>query len=353
MTPRSWIIAAWGLASLVVLYLLGPVLTPFVVALLLAYLMNPLLNRLESKRLSRGGAVGVVFAVLTLLAVALLLILVPMLERQVVRALDKGPQLAAWWVEVAMPTLRDRLGVDPAVLDPHALVETVRSHWQQAGGFVARVGRALGASGTALLAFLGTAALVPVVTFYFARDWPELVIRVRALVPRPWLPNVEGFAREADDVLAAFFRGQLTVMAALALFYTVGLAMVGLDVALLVGVVAGLVSFVPYLGVIVGGGAALVAALVEFRDVLHPVLAVGVFVLGQVLEGFVLTPWLVGDKVGLHPVAVIFAVLVGGQLFGFVGVLVALPVAAVALIGLRHAHTRYLESDLYRTEEAE
>jgi predicted PurR-regulated permease PerM len=353
MTPRSWLIAAWGLACVVLLYLLGPVLTPFVIALLLAYLMNPLLNRMTSRRLSRGGAVGVVFAVLTLVAVALLLGLLPMLERQVARALDKGPQLAAWWVEVAVPTLRDRFGVDPAVLDPHALVEALRSHWQQAGGVAARIGRTLGASGTALLAFAGTAALVPVVTFYFARDWPELIVRIRALIPRAWLPNVDAFTAEADDVLGAFFRGQLTVMAALAVFYTLGLGLVGLDVALLVGVVAGLVSFVPYLGVIVGGGAAVVAALVEFRDVLHPVMALGVFVLGQVLEGFVLTPWLVGDKVGLHPVAVIFAVLVGGQLFGFVGVLVALPVAAVALIGLRHAHTRYLESDLYRTDETE
>jgi predicted PurR-regulated permease PerM len=174
-----------------------------------------------------------------------------------------------------------------------------------------------------------------------------MMARLRELLPRPLEPTISAFARESDEVLAAFLRGQLSVMIALGAVYTAGLMLVGLDLAVLIGLLAGLVSFVPYLGIIVGGGAALIAAAVQFQDWFHPAMVLLVFVVGQALEGFVLTPWLVGDRVGLHPVAVIFAILAGGQLFGFLGVLLALPVAAVLMVALRHAHGRYLASALY------
>ncbi|MEQ8659589.1 MAG: AI-2E family transporter, partial [Gammaproteobacteria bacterium] len=169
---------------------------------------------------------------------------------------------------------------------------------------------------------------------------------VRDLLPRRIEPTVSKLAREIDSVLAEFLRGQLTVMAALALIYTVGLWLVGLDLAFFIGLLAGLVSFVPYLGVIVGVIVAGAAAFLQFQDVLHLALVGAVFGVGQVLEGMVLSPLLVGDRIGLHPVAVIFAVMAGGQLFGFLGVLLALPVAAVIVVLLRHSRDEYLASTL-------
>jgi predicted PurR-regulated permease PerM len=198
-----------------------------------------------------------------------------------------------------------------------------------------------------VLAWVANLLLIPVLTFYFLRDWDWLVARVRALLPRPVEPTVSRLARESDEMLGGFLRGQLSVMVSLGAVYATGLWLAGIDLALLIGMLAGLVSFVPYLGFIVGAGVALVAALVQHGDWLHVLLVIGVFSVGQVLESFVLTPWLVGDRIGLHPVAVIFAVMAGGQLFGFLGVLLALPVAAVVMVLLRYAHQRYTASGLY------
>jgi predicted PurR-regulated permease PerM len=185
------------------------------------------------------------------------------------------------------------------------------------------------------------------VTFYLLRDWDQLVANVRELLPRAIEPRVSAIAAEIDAVLAQFLRGQLTVMAALALIYTVGLWLAGLELAFSIGVIAGLVSFVPYLGVIVGVLLAGVAALLQYQDALHLLAVIAVFGVGQLLEGMVLSPLLVGDRIGLHPVAVIFAVMAGGQLFGFFGVLLALPVAAAIVVLLRHSHGEYVRSELY------
>jgi predicted PurR-regulated permease PerM len=189
--------------------------------------------------------------------------------------------------------------------------------------------------------------LIPVVTFYLLRDWDVLVARIRELLPRQQEPTVVKLAKNSDEVLGQFLRGQLAVMVALGTIYTVGLWIVGLDLALLVGMIAGLVSFVPYLGFIVGIVLAGVAALMQFGDAVYLLYVAIVFGIGQVLEGMVLTPLLVGDKIGLHPVAVIFAVMAGGQLFGFVGILLALPVAAVVVVILRHFREVYTASELY------
>jgi predicted PurR-regulated permease PerM len=191
--------------------------------------------------------------------------------------------------------------------------------------------------------------LVPVVGFYLLRDWDLLVERVSTLVPRGAAPTVARLARESDQVLGAFLRGQLSVMIALGAIYGIGLWLVGIDVGPLIGMIAGLISFVPFLGAIVGVVMALIAALVQYHDWLHVILVAVVFAVGQTLEGYVLVPKLVGDRIGLHPVAVIFAVLAGGELFGFIGVLVALPVAAVAMVLLRYAHERYRQSAMYRS----
>lgn len=343
---------SWQLLALVVLagglvWLLAPVLTPFAVAALLAWLGDPLVDRLERRRLSRGAAVTLVFAVMTLATLLAVIALVPLLERQIARLIEKLPQGVAWANGVVLPWLESNLGVGFERFDPGSLIEMVKAHWQQAGGIASTVLGTVTSSGLAIVGFLGTLALLPVVTFYFMRDWDAMVERVRELLPRHVEPTVSRLARESDQVLAAFLRGQLAVMVLLGLFYSIGLWLVGIDLALLIGMIAGLVSFVPYLGVIVGGGMALVAAAIQYQDFLHPLLVLGVFVVGQLLEGFVLTPKIVGDQVGLHPVAVIFAILAGGTLFGFLGVLLALPVAAVGMVVLREAHRQYLASALY------
>jgi predicted PurR-regulated permease PerM len=247
-----------------------------------------------------------------------------------------------------LPWLESRTGVEfAAVLDTDRIVPMLQEHWQQAGGVAAAIVGAVSKSGFAGVAWFMNLLLIPVVAFYLLRDWDLLVERIRMLLPRPVEPTISRIARESDTVLGAFLRGQLLVMVVLGLIYSIGLWLVGIDLALLIGMTAGLLSFVPYLGNVVGVIAAVIAALVQYHDVTHVALVLVVFVAGQVLEGMVLTPWLVGDKIGLHPVAVIFAVLAGGQLFGFLGILLALPVASVAMVVLRHAHDRYLASALY------
>jgi len=330
------------------LYLLAPVLTPFLAAALFAYLGDPLADRLEALGLSRTLAVVVVFIVMVAALLVLLVVLVPLLERQVSAFVQRLPAYLDWLQTTVVPRLTRVLGMEPTqVLDVAALKASLGSHWKEAGGLLAGLVGTVSRSGLALVGWAVNVLLVPVVGFYLLRDWDVLVARVRALLPRRMEPQAVSLARESDEVLGAFLRGQLLVMVSLGVIYSVGLWLVGLDLALLLGMVAGLVSFVPYLGFVVGIVAAGVAAVVQFHSALPVLYVLAVFGVGQVLEGTVLTPTLVGDRIGLHPVAVIFAVLAGGQLFGFFGVLLALPAASVIMVLLRHAHRRYLDSRLY------
>jgi predicted PurR-regulated permease PerM len=337
----------------VLLYILGPVLTPFAMAALLAYLGDPLADQLERRGLSRQNAVLVVFVTMSLLLTAVLLILVPMLERQISKLITQLPKYVEWLKVTALPWIVAKLGLDSELAEPGQLGDQVanllKQHWQSAGGLAATVMASVSQSGLAVLGWIANLVLIPMLTFYFLRDWDRLINHIDDLLPRHVDALVRRLARESDEVLGAFMRGQLSVMAALATIYSVGLWMIGLDLALLIGLAAGLISFVPYLGTILGMGAALIAAVVQFgpQDWFHPGMVLVVFVIGQMLEGFVLTPLLVGDRIGLHPVAVIFAIMAGGQLFGFLGVLLALPVAAVLMVGLRYLHERYKRSDLY------
>lgn len=339
-------------ASAALLYLLAPVLTPFAVAALLGYLGDPLVDRLQ-ERFSRTTAVVLVFVAMTLAMILILLLLVPMLEAQISQLIRNLPDYVALLRSKIEPWLAAQLGIDAeGMLDFSSLTAMLREHWQTAGGFAASVVASAGKSGLAVLGWLVNLALIPVLTFYFLRDWDHLVARINELLPRSVAPTIGRLARESDQMLGAFLRGQLMVMAALATIYTVGLWAVGVDYALLIGLGAGLVSFIPYLGTITGLAAGLIAAGVQHQDILHLLLVLGVFGIAQVLEGFVLTPWLVGDRIGLHPVAVIFAIMAGGQLFGFFGVLLGLPVAAVAMVALRYLHERYLHSELYAHGDA-
>ena len=351
-SQKWFLLAGLGFGGLL-LYLLAPVLTPFLIAAALAYIGDPLVDRLEARKLSRTLSVVAVFVTLSLLALLLLVVLVPMLERQVSLLISKLPVYLHWLQHTGIPALSERLGFEGPILDLAAMQESLRGQWQQAGGAVKGVVGVISKSGMTLLAMIANMVLIPVVTFYMLRDWDILVARLHELIPRRYEPLMVSFARSSDEVLGAFLRGQLTVMLALGVIYSVGLSIVGLELSVLIGMLAGVVSFVPYLGFIVGIIAAGIAALMQFQE-LTPLLYVFiVFGIGQMFEGVLLTPMLVGDKIGLHPVAVIFAVLAGGQLFGFFGILLALPVAAVVMVVLRYSHERYVGSSLYaKTEES-
>lgn len=344
---QKWQLLALSVVIGALLYLLAPVLTPFAIAALFAYLCDPLVDRLEARRFSRGLSVALVFLLFILLWILALLILVPMLEKQVAKLLEQFPKWVAYLQDAILPRIEAYTGASLERLDPSSLVGMFREHWQQAGGFAQSVLGGLSKSGMALLAWVANLVLLPVLIFYLLRDWDLLVERIRELLPRAIEPTVSRLAAQADGVLGAFLRGQLSVMLALGTIYSIGLMMVGIDLGLLIGMVAGLISFIPYLGAIVGVGAGVVAALVQYGDLWHVLLVLAVFGVGQSVESFLLTPWLVGDKIGMHPVAVIFAIMAGGQLFGFTGVLLALPVAAVVMVVLRYMHERYTASDLY------
>lgn len=340
----QWLILLLVLGGII--YLLSPVLMPFVAAALFAYLADPIVDRLE-RWMGRGLAVSLVFLVMTIVVIGFVLVLVPFIERQISSFLTQLPVWVDWFQTRATPWLEARFGISPDILDTQKLIGALQANWKEAGGFAAAVLARVSKSGLAVVGWTLNLVMIPVVAFYLLRDWDVLVERIHALIPRSVEPVVSQLARESDDVLGAFLRGQLSVMIALGVFYGVGLWLVGVSVGPLIGMIAGLISFVPYLGAITGVLMGVIAALVQYQDWAHVALVLGVFVIGQTLEGYVLVPKLVGDKIGLHPVAVIFAVLAGGELFGFLGVLLALPVASVVMVVLRYLYKRYTHSELY------
>lgn len=344
---RQWFILALVVAGGWLLYLLAPVLTPFLMSALLAYLGDPLVDRLERLGASRTVGVLSVFGVMLVTGIVALLVLLPMLSHQTIAFLNNIPEALDWLQKSLAPRLAAMMGSDVVSIDIEGLRTAIVDHWRQVGSVAGQVMSSIGRSGQVLLGWLTYLLLIPVVTFYLLRDWDALVAAVRDLLPQRAAPTIGKLAREIDAVLAEFLRGQLTVMLALAAIYICGLWIVGLDLAFVIGMLAGLLSFVPYMGVIVGVVAAVLAAFLQFHDVTHLLGVAAVFTVGQLLEGMVLSPMLVGDRIGLHPVAVIFAVMAGGQLFGFFGVLVALPVAAVVVVLLRHSRDEYLKSELY------
>ena len=344
-----WIASALVLAGLV--YLLSPILTPFVMAALLAYLGDPLVDRLVSWKVPRALASVIVVVILGLVVILIPLLILPILQKQVSALIQMLPGFIDWVSGIALPWVEEQLGMDPSVLDVERVKSMLLDHWQEAGTIAAAVASNITRSTGVLLGWLASLVLVPVVTFYMLRDWDHIVAGVRDLLPR----SIESEAREltgqADEVLGAFLRGQLLVMASLGIIYSVGLWIADVELAVLIGLLAGLVSFVPYLGLILGIVVASLAVLFQTQDILQIWPVFLVFGFGQLLEGSVLTPWLVGDRIGVHPIGVIFAVLAGGVLFGFLGVLLALPGAAVLAVLMRRAKQRYQASTLYAEPE--
>jgi len=343
---------ALGFGALWLLWLLAPILTPFVIAAMLGWLGDPLVDRLQRAGRSRNIAVTMVFIAMTLVLVLILVILVPLIERQIATLIASMPHYRDWVILTAVPWLETRTHIEiSSWLDLNHLIELIRSNWARAGGVATTLIGYLSRSGFALLGWVANVVLLPVLTFFFLRDWDLLVARVASLIPRDSLATVGRLAQESSGVLGAFLRGQFLVMVILGVMYGVGLWGVGLDLGILIGIIAGLLTFVPYLGPASGIILGCIAALVQYGDWQH-LAGVGlVFGIGQVIESYWLTPKLVGDRIGLHPVAVIFAVLAGGQLFGFLGMLLALPVAAVANVLLRYAQDRYTHSRLYAGQQ--
>ena len=344
---RRWQLLAIAAVIVYLIWLLAPVLMPFAVAAMLAYLGDPLADRLERLGLSRIWAATIVFVVLLVVVVGVLLLLIPLIARQVENLVNNLPRYGDWAQNVAWPWLQAQLHLDPHTFDSDRLLQLIKTHIGSIGDVATNVLGKVSRSGVGIAVWLTNLVLIPVVAFYLLRDWDRLVATIDGMLPRSLQPTIAHLARESDAILGAFVRGQLLVMLALGVFYAAGLGLTGLSVGLLIGMVAGLLSFVPYLGFIIGFVAAMIAVLVQFGDWTHVLLVCGVFAVGQLLEGYVLVPKLVGDKIGLHPVAVIFAVLAGGYLFGFLGVLLALPAASVIVVLLRYLVERYRMSELY------
>lgn len=328
------ILAGW------LVYLLGPVLTPFMIAAILAYLFAPLAARLETK-MPPTIAVSLVFAVMLMLFLLLLLIIVPVLQEQVFVLVRRLPDLFTWIQESLLPTLSARLGIDVSTIDLGSVQDTLRENWRSIGNVAGFVFNRITDSGQVIAAWLAWIILIPVVTFYLLRDRKMIRENLRSVLPQQYEQTIVTLFRDCDNVLSEFLRGQLSVMLALSLIYAVGLWIAGIEFALIIGLGAGLISFVPYLGSIVGICVAGIVAFFQYQDVIHLVFVALVFGAGQTIEGMLLSPWLVGERIGLHPLAVIFAVLAGGQLFGFIGVLLALPVAAVCVVLFRFAIAQY------------
>ena len=343
----EWI---WAIIAIIVftgtLYLLAPILTPFLIAAILAYICDPLADRLERYKFSRTLATAFVFFGLLLTFLLLGLILFPVVQNETLHFVQRLPDYLVWIQTRLAPLLQDRFGV--TLPDAANLQQMVRDHLQGVGSAAGMLLPTLKDSTLTALGILTNLLLIPVVLFYMLRDWDSFVLKLDELVPRRWHKKTQTIAREIDVVLAEFLRGQLTVMLIMAAFYATSLWAVGLDYALPIGLLAGLLVFVPYLGVILGLGLASLAGLVQFAELTDLIPIWVVFGIGQAIESMGITPWLVGERIGLHPLAVIFALLAFGQIFGFFGILLALPVSAALLVGLRHIKQAYQQSSLYQ-----
>ncbi len=332
-------------------YALSPILSPFVMGGLIAYLGDPLVDRLEARGYGRTSGVVLVFLLITLLLVLILSVGLPLLINQLDQAIRKIPELYRWMSNEALPWIHAQISVSPVKLPPIDWEAELAAHWQSVGKVTADTVARLTRSGMGILTAIINLALIPVVAFYLMRDWDRMVASVLDLIPVAWQENVSLMVSEADDVLGAFIRGQLLVMLAQAVMYSVGLWFVGLEFAIILGTGAGLASIIPYAGAMIGVGSSLAVAWFQFGGELLPLVWVGVvFAFGQTVESMVLTPMLIGDRIGLHPVAVIFVLMAGGQLAGFTGMLLALPVSAVLFVFFRHAVAYYRRSQTYQSD---
>jgi predicted PurR-regulated permease PerM len=341
--------ATWtaiSLLALLLLWLLAPVLTPFVIAGVLGYVLHPAVERLAARRVPRVVAVTFVEVAAIVAALAVLLLIVPILSKQLPLLREQIPlfadrlnaSLSPWLAKMGMRVALDTASIKAFVLK---YLDANLEDWLATALSSARIG------GSILLALLGNLFLVPIVLFYLLMDWNSLTARIAALVPPRLRDSVHGFASECDEVLGQYLRGQLLVMLILAAYYSIGLALFGFDLAVPVGVFTGLAVFIPYVGFGLGLALALISGLLQFAG-WHGLIGVAVvYGFGQVIESFYLTPQLVGERIGMSPITVIFALLAFGHLLGFVGVLIALPLSALLVVATGRVRDAYLGSRLY------
>ena len=347
----QWLAIAIIFAGL--LYLLGPILMPFVAAGIFAYICNPWVSRLcawkvfGTRHVPRTLATLLVMLALFATVLLLLVILFPLLAREANQFMARLPDLLELARVKLLPYVQQNFGIT-LHWDYEVVKSLLMDHGQSAVGAASRVLPWLSGSGAALLAMLMNVVLIPLVLFYLLRDWPLLLKFIEQIIPRNRHAKVLEISREVDEVLAEFLRGQISVMLLMSALYTLGLWLAGLQFALPIGVAAGMLVFVPYLGMVIGLSLATLAAFTQFDQFSGVLIVWAIFGAGQLLESMLVTPWLVGDRIGLHPLAVIFALLAFGQLFGFFGVLLALPLSAALLVALRHGREWYLASPLYK-----
>ena len=344
---QYWFSAFILLTAICFIYVLYPILTPFLASFIIAYLGNPIVKKLIKVNLSRTLAVCIVFSIAILLSLLILFILIPGLLHQFKIIIQLLPQWGAWLQENIFPLITRYMDFDPDFFNWKEFSTRLGSEWSSTKAILSKISYSISASTFALINFFINLFLIPVVTFYLLRDLPAIKNNIKALFPRNVEPAVTNIVRECDTVLGAFLQGQMMVMFWLGMIYGIGLWLVGLQFAMLIGFIAGLASIIPYMGFVVGIGIALLTAFFQFDSWLPITLVVGVFTIGQIIESVLLTPWLVGNKVGLHPVMVIFAIMAGGHLFGFTGILLALPIGAIIMVLLTHLHENYKNSGLY------
>jgi predicted PurR-regulated permease PerM len=343
-----WIVGA-AVVLFLALRLLGSVLTPFLVGAILAYLGTPVVDRAEARGVPRTWSTLLVIVFIGVLVAALFLVLIPLVQSEVMSATRRVPDLFAQFTDRVGPFLQDKFGITLA-LDFESIRAFITENAQEARDLSAKLLTGVKAGGQIILSLLINLALIPVVMFYLLRDWKMIMGRLDDLLPKRWQSNVRNVAREVDGVLGEFLHGQLLVMVALAAYYAIGLTVAGLQHALAIGLLTGLLVFIPYVGFGLGFLLGIIAAILEWHGLPGFLAVLAVYGVGQLLESYVLVPFLVGDRIGLHPLAVIFALLAFGDLFGFAGVLMALPVSAALLVGLRHLRHAYVASPVYRDD---
>ena len=327
-------------------YVLRSVLLPFVAGIIIGYLFDPLATKFEKWGMNRTCATILVLVTVVIIAVPALVLLINVIDNQVSTFINAVPAYMTSLLKKFEPFLA-RMQEDFPNLNAERVREYLRSNMANNLKVVGKILKSLISSGMAIMNLLSLLLITPIVAFYMLRDWDKFIEKIKGLLPRKSKKTIEEQAREIDKTLAAFIRGQLSVCVLLGSFYALGLHLVGLDLGLMVGFLAGLISFIPYVGSITGFLVSIGLAIAQFNTWEPFVAVVAVFMVGQFIEGNFLTPKLVGDSVGLHPVWVMFALLAGGVLLGFLGLMMAVPVAAVIGVLLRHAIKNYKKSQLY------
>jgi len=344
--PKHWAWLAIGAVFLSLLYLLSPILAPFLAGAIFAYILNPLVGRIAGRRINRTVAVVLVLLLCLALLVALLLVVLPLFAKELRMMAERLPAFLDWLNRVAAPWLGQHLGRQ-VQFDLGMLKQVLGEAMQSNQDLVPRLLGSARIGGMALLGIAVNALLVPVVLFFLLRDWRGIVARAEHLIPRHRIDRARVILSEIDAVLAEFLRGQVLVMLVMSAYFVGALWLAGLEFALPIGLITGMLVFIPYVGAIAGFVLGTIAALLQFGTLPGVAWVWLAFGAGQLIEGMVVTPWLVGERIGLHPVAVIFALLAFGQVFGFFGILLALPASAALLVALRHLRRAYLESELY------